>query len=87
MRSRSCASRARGVTRSAGRPRRGPSDPTSPTSAARSTIGARTVENTPPNLAKWIVDAPSMKPGALMPRLALSSRDVSNIVTYLEGLG
>jgi cytochrome c oxidase subunit II len=54
---------------------------------ARSTIGARTLENTPPNLAKWIVDAPSIKPGALMPRLSLSSRDVSNIVTYLEGLG
>ena len=53
---------------------------------ARSTIGARTVENTPPNLAKWIVNAPSMKPGALMPPLELSSTDVNNIVTYLEGL-
>jgi cytochrome c oxidase subunit 2 len=54
---------------------------------ARSTIGARTVENTPPNLAKWIVDAQSMKPGALMPPLPISSRDIDNIVAYLEGLG
>jgi cytochrome c oxidase subunit II len=53
---------------------------------ARGTIGARTVENTPTNLAKWIVDAGSMKPGALMPPMPLSSRDVDNLVTYLEGL-
>jgi cytochrome c oxidase subunit II len=54
---------------------------------ARSTIGARTVENTPQNLAKWIVDAGSMKPGALMPPMTqLSSRDVDNLVAYLEGL-
>ncbi len=53
---------------------------------ARSAIGARTVENTPANLAKWIVDAGSMKPGVLMPRMELSSRDVDNLVAYLEGL-
>lgn len=52
----------------------------------RSTIGARTVENTPSNLAKWIVDAQQMKPGALMPPMPMSSRDVNNIVTYLESL-
>jgi cytochrome c oxidase subunit 2 len=52
----------------------------------RSTIGARTVENTPSNLAKWIVDAQQIKPGALMPPMPLSARDVSNIVTYLESL-
>jgi cytochrome c oxidase subunit II len=52
----------------------------------RTTIGARTVPNTPENLAKWIVDAQEMKPGALMPPMPLSNRDVANIVTYLEGL-
>ncbi len=53
---------------------------------ARTTLGARTIENTPSNLAKWIVDAQAFKPGALMPRIALSSRDVNNIVAYLDGL-
>jgi len=52
----------------------------------RSSIGAHTIENTPSNLAKWMVDAQSFKPGALMPPLELSDRDVSNIVSYLEGL-
>jgi cytochrome c oxidase subunit 2 len=53
---------------------------------ARTTIGARTVENTPSNLAQWIVDAQQMKPGALMPPLPLSSRDLNNIIAYLESL-
>jgi cytochrome c oxidase subunit 2 len=52
----------------------------------RTTIGARTLPNTPENLAKWIVDAQNIKPGALMPPILLSDRDVENIVTYLEGL-
>jgi cytochrome c oxidase subunit 2 len=52
----------------------------------RTTIGARTVENTPGNLAAWIVDAQEMKPGALMPPIELSSRDVNDIVAYLESL-
>ena len=52
----------------------------------RTTIGARTVENTPANLAQWIVDAQQTKPGALMPPMPLSSRDLDNIVTYLESL-
>lgn len=52
----------------------------------RSSIGAHTIANTPLNLAQWIVDAQHFKPGALMPPLELSDRDVKNIVTYLEGL-
>jgi cytochrome c oxidase subunit 2 len=52
----------------------------------RTTIGARTVPNTPQNLAKWIVDAPSMKPGVLMPPIPLSDRQIENVVAYLESL-
>jgi cytochrome c oxidase subunit 2 len=52
----------------------------------RSTIGARTVPNTPENLAKWIVDAGALKPGALMPPMPMSDRDVQNVIAYLEGL-
>ncbi|MDQ1383979.1 MAG: cytochrome c oxidase subunit [Actinomycetota bacterium] len=52
----------------------------------RTTIGARTVPNTPENLAKWIVDAQSLKPGALMPPMPMSDREVKNVIAYLEGL-
>jgi cytochrome c oxidase subunit II len=52
----------------------------------RSSIGARTIENTPSNLAGWISDAQAAKPGALMPPISLSSRDVKSLVAYLEGL-
>jgi cytochrome c oxidase subunit 2 len=52
----------------------------------RATIGAGTLTNTPSNLAHWIQDAPGVKPGVLMPKLTLSSRDVNAIVTYLESL-
>jgi cytochrome c oxidase subunit 2 len=52
----------------------------------RASIGARTIENTSSNLAAWITDAQRIKPGALMPPMQLSSRDLSNLVIYLEGL-
>jgi len=52
----------------------------------RLTIGAGALTNTPSNLARWIQDAPGVKPGVLMPSLTLSSRDVNAIVTYLESL-
>jgi cytochrome c oxidase subunit 2 len=52
----------------------------------RTTIGARTLANTPENLASWIADAQQAKPGALMPPIELSERDVHNIVDYLETL-
>jgi cytochrome c oxidase subunit 2 len=44
------------------------------------------VPNTPENLAKWIVDAQSLKPGALMPPMPMSDREVKNVIAYLEGL-
>jgi cytochrome c oxidase subunit 2 len=52
----------------------------------RSTIGARTVPNTSSNLAAWISDAQHFKPGALMPPIDLSARDLHNLVAYLETL-
>ena len=52
----------------------------------RLTIGAGALENTPSNLARWIQNAPGVKPGVLMPELTLSSRDVSALVAYLESL-
>ena len=40
----------------------------------RSSIGARTIANTPSNLAAWISDAQRVKPGVLMPPMDLNSR-------------
>ncbi|HET9728162.1 MAG TPA: cytochrome c oxidase subunit II [Acidimicrobiia bacterium] len=53
---------------------------------SRSTIAAGWLENTPENLASWIDDAQKIKPGSLMPPIALSDRDLSAIVAYLESL-
>lgn len=53
----------------------------------RQTIGSSLLENTPRNLEAWIHDAPSLKPGIVMPSFrTLSSRDVRAIVAYLESL-
>jgi cytochrome c oxidase subunit 2 len=54
---------------------------------ARETIGAGLLENNPRNLADWIRDAPSLKPGTVMPSFhSLDDRDVQQIVAYLESL-
>jgi len=53
----------------------------------RRTLGAGLLPNTAANLARWIVDAPELKPGVLMPPIALSPAEVDAIVAYLEALG
>jgi cytochrome c oxidase subunit 2 len=53
---------------------------------SRATIGAGAAGNTPKNLARWIREAQSIKPGALMPDLTLSDDDVAALVSYLESL-
>ena len=50
----------------------------------RRTIGAASVPNTRANLAKWIVDAQSMKPGNLMPPIHMAPDDVTALLDYLE---
>ncbi len=56
------------------------------TFGGRASIGALTMPNTPENLARWITDSQSIKPGNLMPPIALSPRDLQAVVAYLEGL-
>ncbi|MDQ1396737.1 MAG: cytochrome c oxidase subunit [Acidimicrobiaceae bacterium] len=56
------------------------------TFGSRTSIGSVTVPNTPGNLAGWIADSQSIKPGNLMPPIALSSNDLNDIVAYLESL-
>jgi cytochrome c oxidase subunit 2 len=53
---------------------------------SRASIGSGTVPNTADNLARWITDSQTIKPGNLMPPLTLSPSDVNALVTYLEGL-
>jgi cytochrome c oxidase subunit 2 len=53
---------------------------------SRRMIAAGTLENTPGNLAAWIADAQSIKPGSRMPTLALPGPELSAIVTYLQTL-
>lgn len=53
---------------------------------SRRMIAAGTLENTPGNLAAWIADAQSIKPGSRMPTLALPGPELNAIVTYLQTL-
>ena len=54
--------------------------------ASRRTIAAGTLPNTPGNLAGWVVDPQSIKPGVRMPANQLSPNDLRNLLAYLESL-
>jgi cytochrome c oxidase subunit 2 len=54
--------------------------------ASRRTIAAGTLENTPANLASWILDPQKHKPGANMPANPLSGEDLAALVAYLGTL-
>ena len=53
---------------------------------SRKTIAGGMLRNTPENLARWIRNAPALKPGSLMPEQALSDDEVTALVAYLQGL-
>ncbi len=53
---------------------------------SRMTIAARTLPNTPENLAAWLRDPQRVKPGNRMPNLNLSEEDISLLVAYLQSL-
>ncbi len=54
--------------------------------ASRHSIAAGTLPNTRGNLASWILDAQSIKPGSRMPPNSLSPSDLNALLTYLESL-
>jgi cytochrome c oxidase subunit 2 len=54
--------------------------------ASRATLAAGTIENTRRDLAAWISDPQSIKPGAVMPPTELTSEELSAVLDYLESL-
>lgn len=54
--------------------------------ASRETIGAGTLENSPGNLAAWIVDPQHFKPGNTMPATNLSAEELQDLLAYLLSL-
>jgi cytochrome c oxidase subunit 2 len=54
--------------------------------AGRQTIAAGTLHMSRGNLAAWIADPQSIKPGARMPTMNLSGDELNAIVAYLENL-
>ncbi|MBB6144520.1 cytochrome c oxidase subunit 2 [Silvibacterium bohemicum] len=54
--------------------------------ATRSTIAAGTLPNTIGNLAGWILNAQSIKPGCRMPPNQLSGSDLQDLLAYMETL-
>ena len=53
---------------------------------SRTTIGSGVIDNTPEHLRAWIDDPNHLKPGVLMPAMALSREDLDQVVAYLATL-
>jgi len=53
---------------------------------SRDLIAGGVLTNTPDNLAQWLTDPQSIKPGSDMPYLGLSQPQVQALVAYLESL-
>jgi cytochrome c oxidase subunit 2 len=53
---------------------------------SRSTIAAGLLENEPDELAAWLRDPESIKPGVRMPNLNLSEERIATLVAYLRNL-
>ena len=53
---------------------------------SRLALGANTVPNTEGYLAGWIANSQTIKPGNLMPPIALSANDLQALIAYLRSL-
>jgi cytochrome c oxidase subunit 2 len=69
-----------------GTPARGSVGPDLTHLASRQMLGAGTLYNTKGHLGGWILDAPKIKPGVLMPQHNLSAADFQALLGYLESL-
>jgi cytochrome c oxidase subunit 2 len=69
-----------------GTPARGSAGPDLTHLASRRTLAAGALPNTPGNLAGWIVDPQSIKPGNRMPAVSLEPEDLQALLAYMEVL-
>src|SRR5438270_728347 len=54
--------------------------------ASRTTLAGTTIPNTPAELARWVTDAQSIKPGNQMPDIPMPAAKLHALVAYLETL-
>jgi cytochrome c oxidase subunit 2 len=54
--------------------------------ASRTSLAAGALPNSIGNLAGWLLDPQSVKPGAHMPATTLTAPDLHALLEYLEGL-
>jgi cytochrome c oxidase subunit II len=54
--------------------------------ASRTTFAGGTLKNTRANLAAWLRDPSTMKPGAQMPDLGLTHEQIGELIAYLDSL-
>jgi cytochrome c len=54
--------------------------------AVRPTIAGDQIANTPDNMARWIVDPPSLKPSTTMPRVGVSEQEARDLAAFLYSL-
>jgi len=52
----------------------------------RPTIAGEQIQNTPDNMARWIVNPPAMKPGTQMPVLGVSDQEARDLTAFLYSL-
>jgi cytochrome c1 len=49
----------------------------------RPTLAGDTIQNTPENMMRWIMDPPATKPGALMPKLNVTDAQARDLTAFL----
>jgi len=54
--------------------------------ASRRQLAAGLLDNTPPNLTRWLKNPQQIKPGCQMPNFGLNDVQLDQLVVYLEGL-
>jgi cytochrome c oxidase subunit 2 len=54
--------------------------------ASRTTLAGASIPNTPAELARWITDSQSIKPGNQMPDIPMPAAKLHALVAYLETL-
>lgn len=70
----------------AGSPAQGKIGPNLTNMGRRTTLASALIDNTAENMAGWLRNPDSVKPGAMMPDLNLDDQRIADLVRFLEGL-